>query len=80
MGGGRDWIDLAQDKGRCRGLVNAAINLQIPLNAGNFLTSCGPVVFPRRNPLHGVMQACNPYTHTHTTHLSSHIVHNVKWL
>jgi len=52
--GGRDWIDLAQDRGRCRALVNAVINFQIPLNAGNFLISCGPVVFPRRTLLREV--------------------------
>ena len=34
-----DWIDLAQDKGRWRALVNAVMNLRDPKNAGNFLTS-----------------------------------------
>jgi len=33
------WIDLAQDRGRWQSLVNAIVNLQIPSNAGNFLTS-----------------------------------------
>jgi hypothetical protein len=37
VGWGRmDWIDLAQDKGRWRALLNAVMNL--PQNAGNFLT------------------------------------------
>ena len=25
-----DWIDLAQDRNRCRGLLNAAINFRVP--------------------------------------------------
>ena len=29
-GGGRDWIDLAQDSDRWRALVNAAMNLRFP--------------------------------------------------
>jgi hypothetical protein len=37
--GGTDWIDLAQDKDRCRALVNLVMNLRAPENAGNFLTS-----------------------------------------
>jgi hypothetical protein len=35
--GGMDYIELAQDRNRCRALVNAVMKLWAPLNAGNFL-------------------------------------------
>ena len=54
MWGGMDWIELAQDRNRWWALFNAVMNLQFPLNAGNFLTSCKPVSFSRRTLLHGV--------------------------
>jgi len=37
--GGRDWIELAQDRDSRRALINVVMNLRIPSNAGNFLTS-----------------------------------------
>ena len=49
-----DWIGLAQDRGRWRKLVSAVMNLRIPWNAGNLLTSCKPVSFSRGTLNHGV--------------------------
>jgi hypothetical protein len=37
--GGVDWTNVAQDTDRWWALVNAVINLRVPQNAGNFLTS-----------------------------------------
>jgi hypothetical protein len=48
--GDMDWIELAQDTDRWRALMN----LRVPSNAANFLTSCKPVRFSRRTLLHGV--------------------------
>jgi hypothetical protein len=36
---GMDWIDLAQDRESWRTLVSAVMNLWLPQNAGNLLTS-----------------------------------------
>jgi hypothetical protein len=37
--GGMDWIDMAQDRDRWLAVVSAVMNLWVPQNAGNFLTS-----------------------------------------
>jgi len=49
-----DWIGLAQDRERWRTLVSAVMNLWVPWNVGNFLTSCKPFSFSRRTLHHGI--------------------------
>jgi len=51
-----DWIDLAQVMQRWQTLVTAVLNLWVPQNTGNFLTSRGPVSLSGRIVLHGVTQ------------------------
>jgi hypothetical protein len=48
------WIGLAQGTDRWRTVVSAVMNLRVPWNAGNFLTSCKPVSCSRRTLHRGV--------------------------
>jgi hypothetical protein len=34
-----DWIDITEDSDKWRAVVNVAMKLKVPQNAGNFLTS-----------------------------------------
>jgi hypothetical protein len=36
--GGVDWIGLAQNRDKCRALVNEVMNLQVPQDAGKLLS------------------------------------------
>jgi hypothetical protein len=49
---GMDWIDPAQDRDQWRALVNTVMNLQVPLNAGKFLSGCTIGGFSKRAQLH----------------------------
>ena len=55
-----DWIGLVQDRETWRTLVSAVMNLRVPWNAGNFLTSCKPISFSRRTLYHGVSMSVSP--------------------
>jgi hypothetical protein len=37
---GVDWTDMAQDRDQWRALVNIALNLRVPQNAGKLLGGC----------------------------------------
>jgi hypothetical protein len=54
-----DWIDLDKHRYKSRALVNALMNLQVPYNAVNFLTSWEPASLSKRAMLHGVSELHN---------------------
>jgi len=49
---GMDWMELAQDMDRWQTLVYTVMNLLVPKNAENFLTSCKSISFARMTDLH----------------------------
>jgi hypothetical protein len=52
--GGMDWNDLAEDWDQWRALANTVMNLWVPQNFGNFLSSCITGSFSRRAQHHEV--------------------------
>jgi hypothetical protein len=52
---GKNWIEVTQERDKCRVRANAAMNFWVPSNAGNFLTSFKPDSFSRSTLLHGVI-------------------------
>jgi hypothetical protein len=61
--GDMDWIELAQNRDIWLGLLTAVMNLRVPLNVGNFLTSWQPISFTRKTVLYGVGMLCFFTTH-----------------
>jgi hypothetical protein len=51
---GLSWLRIGAGGGQL--IVNAVMNLRVPLNAGNFLTSCKPVSFSSKTVLCGVSE------------------------
>jgi hypothetical protein len=49
---GMDWIHLAEDRDKCRALVNTVMKLRVPLRVGKFLNDCIIGGFSRRAQLH----------------------------
>jgi len=72
---GVDWIDLSQDRNMWQALVDMVMNLQVPQNAGNFLTSRGKFNFSSKVLLHGDL-IIHEITHT-VPYLFIH--HTVQW-
>jgi hypothetical protein len=70
--GGLDWNNVAQDRDRWGALVNAVMNLRVPQNAGNFLSSLGRFSFSGRL-LHGVNEA-NPLTYQTKENVNRHTI------
>jgi hypothetical protein len=63
--GAIEWIDLAQERDTWQALVNAVMDLRVPLSAENFLTSRRLVSFSRRTVLSGVsknIRLVRPYS------------------
>jgi hypothetical protein len=59
--GGMGWIDLAQDWGQWRALVNMVMNLRVRQNVSKFLCRCTTSSFSRRAQLQEVSQSINVF-------------------
>jgi len=67
---GVDWIDLAQEKGKWRALLNKEVNLGAPYNPGNFLTRSGAISFQRGLCFMDLVTAVRP---TNLTQAPNHL-------
>jgi hypothetical protein len=76
--GGMDGLGLAENRDSWWTVVNAMMNLWVPYNAGNFLTSLGPVSFARRTLLHGEL-ACHKVLGFHSELMARHSVPGSSW-
>jgi hypothetical protein len=58
-----DWIDLAQGRGQWRAPVNTVMNLWVPQDVGNFLSSCMTGSFSRMAQLHEISYLASKTTY-----------------
>jgi hypothetical protein len=47
-----DWTDLTQERNQWRATANMVMNLWVPYNSGEFLSSCTSGGFSRKAQLH----------------------------
>jgi len=76
--GGHEWAWSGENRDSWWTVVNAMMSLWVPYNAGNFLTSLGPLSFTRRTLLHGEL-ACHKVLGFHNELMACHSVPGSSW-
>ena len=74
------WIGLTQDRDRWQMLVSEVMNLRVPWNAGNFLTSCKPVSYSGRTLHHGVSKKVYSWVRDGVVYTGIYFLHTLLLL